>query len=140
MPLETNAGDLNKVAWLFYLPAWLSGYSIADELISRNVAYVNDTPSLVPYGDRYNTNTGVEVTGIQAHPTLGAVFAILAAEGASSPGRAADRSVTRAVTPLKSAKKPAPAEARKSTKRKRAEPAPRTSKSAHRRHHRKRHL
>ncbi len=139
MPLETNAGGLNKVAWLFYLPAWLSSYPIADELISRNVAYVNDTPSLVPYGDRYNTETGVEVTGIQAHPTLGAVFAILAAEGASSLGAAADTSVPRAVTPVKAAKTPAPAAARKATKRKRAKPATRASKSVRRRHHRKRH-
>jgi hypothetical protein len=79
MPLQTAANNLNKVAWLFYLPAWLDGYPIADELMSRNVAYINDTTSLVPYGDRYNTTTGVEVTGIEAHPTLGAVFAILAA-------------------------------------------------------------
>ena len=93
MPLQTDAGDLNKVAWLFYLPAWLNSYPIADELMSRNVAYINDTPSLVPYGDRYNTSTGIEVTGIQAHPTLGAVFAILAAQGASSPGPA--RGTTR---------------------------------------------
>ena len=55
MPLQTDAGDLNKVAWLFYLPAWLNSYPIATELMSRNVAYINDTPSLVPYGDRYNT-------------------------------------------------------------------------------------
>ena len=79
MPLETNAGNLNKVAWLFYLPAWLDSYPVAAQLMSRNVAYINDTPSLVPYGDRYNTSTGVEVSGIEAHPTLGAVFALLAA-------------------------------------------------------------
>ncbi len=84
MPLESDAGNLNKVAWLMYLPAWLSSYPIADELMSRNVAYINDTPSLVPYGDRYDTSTGIEITGIQAHPTLGAVFAILAAESVSS--------------------------------------------------------
>ena len=65
MPLQTDAGDLNKVAWLFYLPAWLNSYPIATELMSRNVAYINDTPSLVPYGDRYNTDTGVEVTGMK---------------------------------------------------------------------------
>ena len=78
--LETGAGNLNKVAWLFYLPAWLASYPIADALMSCNVAYINDTTSLVPYGDRYNTMTGVEVSGIEAHPTLGAVFAILAAQ------------------------------------------------------------
>jgi hypothetical protein len=80
MPLQTNANSLNKAAWLFYLPSWLSSYPIAAELMTRNVAYINDTSSLVPYGDRYNTSTGVEVTGIEAHPTLGAVFAILAAD------------------------------------------------------------
>jgi hypothetical protein len=79
MPLETDAGDISKTAWLFYLPAWLNSYPIAEELMSRNVAYINDTPSLVPYGDRYHTNTAIEVTGIEAHPTLGAVFAPLAA-------------------------------------------------------------
>jgi Dehydratase family len=31
-------------------------------------------------GDRYNTETGVEVNGPKAHPTLGAVFALLAAQ------------------------------------------------------------
>ena len=80
MPLQTDANNLSKVAWQFYLPAWLSDYPIADEFMSRNVAYINDTPSLVPYGDRYNTANAVEVSGIQAHPTLGAVFALLAAE------------------------------------------------------------
>jgi hypothetical protein len=94
MPLQTDAGSLNKVAWLFYLPAWLSSYPIADALMTRNVAYVNDTPSLVPYGDRYNTTTGIDVTGIQAHPTLGAVFAILAAQGPSASE--AERDTTRA--------------------------------------------
>jgi hypothetical protein len=85
MPLQTAAGSINKVAWQFYLPAWLKSYSIADELMTRNLAYINGTPSLVPYGDRYNTSTGVEAAGIQAHPTLGAVFAILAAQG-TAPG------------------------------------------------------
>jgi hypothetical protein len=79
MPLQTGAGDLTKVAWLAYLPAWLSRYPIAAELLSRDVAFINDTPSLVPYGDRYHTDTAVEVTNIKAHPTLGAVFALLAA-------------------------------------------------------------
>ena len=87
MPLQTDAGDLNKVAWLFYLPAWLNSYPIATELMSRNAAYINDTPSLVPYGDRYHTNTGIEVSGIEAHPTVGAVFALLAA-GVSLPSGA----------------------------------------------------
>ena len=86
MPLETDAGNLNKTAWLFYLPAWLNSYSIAEELMDRNVAYINDTSSLVPYGDRYNTSTGVEVSGIEAHPTLGAVFAVLAAGVTLSTG------------------------------------------------------
>jgi hypothetical protein len=86
MPLETDAGDLNKTAWLFYLPAWLSSYPIADELMSRNVAYINDTPSLVPYGDRYHTSTATEVSGIEAHPTVGAVFALLAAGVSLSSG------------------------------------------------------
>ncbi len=93
MPLQTspNNSAINKVAWQFYVPAWLSGYAIAGELMSCNVAYINDTTSLVPYGDRYNTSTGVEVAGIEAHPTLGAVFAILAANvpAAVSPAAAA---------------------------------------------------
>ncbi len=86
MPLQTDAGDLNKVAWLFYLPAWLNSYPIATELMGRNVAYINDTPSLVPYGDRYHTGTGIEVSGIEAHPTVGAVYAILAAGVSLSSG------------------------------------------------------
>jgi hypothetical protein len=80
LPLQTYANNLTKVAWQFYLPAWLGGYTIADEMMSRNVAYINDTPSLVPYGDRYNTTNATEVSPVQAHPTLGAVFALLAAE------------------------------------------------------------
>lgn len=80
MPLETQAGDLNKTAWLFYLPAWLNSYPVAEELMGRNVAYINDTTTLVPYGDRYHTSTAIEVNGIEAHPTLGAVFALLAAD------------------------------------------------------------
>jgi Domain of unknown function (DUF5127)/Domain of unknown function (DUF4965)/Domain of unknown function (DUF1793)/Domain of unknown function (DUF4964) len=77
LPLQTDAGDLSKVAWNLYIPAWLRDYPVAAELLGRDVAYVNDTPSLVPYGDRYNTDTGVEVTGVKAHPTLGAVYAVL---------------------------------------------------------------
>ena len=77
LPLQTDAGDLSKVAWNLYIPAWLRDYPVATELLARDVAYVNDTPSLVPYGDRYNTETGVEVTGVKAHPTLGAVYAVL---------------------------------------------------------------
>jgi hypothetical protein len=80
LPLQTDANNLTKVAWQFYLPAWLGDYPIADEMMSRNVAYINDTPSLVPYGDRYNTTDATEVSPVQAHPTLGAVFALLAAE------------------------------------------------------------
>ena len=81
MPLQTAAGNVNKVAWQFYLPAWLKSYPIADDLMTCNIAYINGTTSLVPYGDRYNASTGVEAAGIEAHPTLGAVFAILAAQG-----------------------------------------------------------
>jgi hypothetical protein len=77
LPLQTAAGDLSKVAWNLYIPAWLRDYPVATELLGRDVAYVNDTPSLVPYGDRYNTGTAVEVTGVKAHPTLGAVYAVL---------------------------------------------------------------
>jgi hypothetical protein len=80
MPLQTGTADLTKVAWAVYIPAWLQDYPVGAELLSRGVAYVNDTPSLVPYGDRYNTVTGVEVTGVKAHPTLGAVYALLAAQ------------------------------------------------------------
>jgi hypothetical protein len=77
MPLQTDAGGISKVAWLLYIPAWLRDYPIATELLNRDAAYINDTPSLVPYGDRYNTETAVEITGVKAHPTLGAVFALL---------------------------------------------------------------
>jgi hypothetical protein len=78
MPLQSpGAEDITKVAWMVYLPGWLRGYPVSRDLLSRDVAYLNDTPSLVPYGDRYHTITGVEVTGIKAHPTLGAVFALL---------------------------------------------------------------
>jgi hypothetical protein len=145
MPLQTDAGDLNKVAWLFYLPAWLDSYSFAAELLSRNVAYVNDTPSLVPYGDRYDTSTGIDVTGIQAHPTLGAVFAILAREGTSSseaerdtPVAQAETPLTRADTPVTRAETPAPPAARRSKSGEPAKRATRASRSARRRHHRKR--
>ena len=103
--MRPTPGDLNKAAWLFYLPAWLNSYAVAQELISRNVAYINDTPSLVPYGDRHHTSTAVEVSGIQAHPTLGAVFALLAAgvtlsSGTStSPPTTPSPTGTTAVTP-----------------------------------------
>jgi len=145
MPLQTDAGDLNKVAWLFYLPAWLDSYSIAAELLSRNVAYVNDTPSLVPYGDRYDTSTGIEVTGIEAHPTLGAVFAILAREGTSLPEAERDTPVAQAETPLTRAdtpvtrETPAPPAGLRSKSGHPAKRATRASRSARRRHHRKRH-
>jgi hypothetical protein len=98
MALQTGANDVNKVAWLFYLAAWLPSYPVAAELLSRSVAYINDTPSLVPYGDRYDTSNAVEVTGIQAHPTLGAVFAILA-NGAVISTQAAPAPATPTATP-----------------------------------------
>jgi hypothetical protein len=97
--LQTDAGNLNKVAWLFYLPAWLNSYPIAAELMSCNVAYINDTTSLVPYGDRYNTMTGVEVSGIEAHPTLGAVYALLAAGVSIPSGVPVNPPVTTSVPP-----------------------------------------
>ncbi len=81
LPLQTDSGGLSKVAWNLYIPAWLRDYPIATEMLNRDVAYVNDTPSLVPYGDRYSTDTAVEVSGVKAHPTLGAVFAVLFAAG-----------------------------------------------------------
>jgi hypothetical protein len=77
LPLQTDAGGLSKAAWNLYIPAWLRDYPIAAEMLDRDVAYINDTPSLVPYGDRYSTDTAVEVSGVKAHPTLGAVFAVL---------------------------------------------------------------
>jgi Domain of unknown function (DUF1793) len=80
LPLQTDAADINKVEWIVYLMAWLQQYPLAEELLSREVAFINDTPSLVPYGDRYNTATGVEVNGPKAHPTMGAVYALLAAQ------------------------------------------------------------
>jgi hypothetical protein len=90
LPLQTDAGGLTKVAWTLYIPAWLRDYQIASELLARDVAYINDTPSLVPYGDRYSTDTAVEVAGVKAHPTLGAVFAVMFA---------AEPTVTTTVTP-----------------------------------------
>jgi hypothetical protein len=90
LPLQTDSGGLSKVAWNLYIPAWLRDYPIATEMLNRDVAYVNDTPSLVPYGDRYSTDTAVEVSGVKAHPTLGAVFAVLFA---------AEPPVATAVTP-----------------------------------------
>ena len=78
MPLQTAANNINKVEWLVYLAAWLGDYPIADDLLSRSVAFINDTPSLVPYPDRYDTSTAVGARGVKAHPTLGAVFALLA--------------------------------------------------------------
>jgi hypothetical protein len=78
LPLQTDEPETSKVAWNLYIPAWLRDYPIATELLNRDVAYINDTPSLVPYGDRYNTDTAVDST-TKAHPTLGAVFAVLLA-------------------------------------------------------------
>jgi hypothetical protein len=79
LPLQTGSPDISKVAWNVFIPAWLSAYPVAAEMLDRDVAYINDTPSLVPYGDRYDTTTAVEAAGVRAHPTLGAVFALLAA-------------------------------------------------------------
>jgi hypothetical protein len=135
--LQTGAGNLNKVAWLFFLPAWFSSYStgtysnnnysIIADLMASNVAYVNNTPSLVPYGDRYNTTTAVEVTGIQAHPTLGAVFALLAASGpAYVAGAERGASVTDAGAPSAPSSSAA------------AKPATRVSKPARHRRRKKR--
>jgi hypothetical protein len=87
LPLQTDTNDLSKVAWNLYIPAWLRDYPIAAAMLDRDVAYVNDTPSLVPYGDRYNTATAVEITGIKAHPTLGAVYALLCVDRADGVGR-----------------------------------------------------
>jgi Domain of unknown function (DUF4965)/Domain of unknown function (DUF1793)/Domain of unknown function (DUF5127) len=117
MPLQTAAANINKVAWQFYLPAWLKSYPIANELMSRNIAYINGTSSLVPYGDRYDTSTGVEISGIEAHPTLGAVFAILAAQG-TAPGAPSQPSSTVARTSVSDIAPPAAAhtEAPKQTK------------------------
>jgi Domain of unknown function (DUF5127)/Domain of unknown function (DUF4965)/Domain of unknown function (DUF1793)/Domain of unknown function (DUF4964) len=99
MPLQTGSGNLSKAAWLFYLPAWLNSYPIAEQLMDRNVAYINDTSSLVPYGDRYDTSTGVEVNGIEAHPTLGAVFAVLAVGVTLSSGTQTPAPTTTATPP-----------------------------------------
>jgi len=78
MPMQTDT-EINKVAWLIFIPAWLETYPICAQLMARNVAYINDTPTRVAYDDRYNTVSGVGASGIAAHPTLGAVFAFLAA-------------------------------------------------------------
>jgi hypothetical protein len=56
--------------------AWLQDYPICDELMKRNVAYVSDT--CVAYDDRSGAITAVGAAGTAAHPTLGAVFALLA--------------------------------------------------------------
>jgi hypothetical protein len=85
LPLQTASPDISKVAWNVFIPAWLSDYPVAATMISLDVAYINDTPSLVPYGDRYNTTTAVD-SGVKAHPTLGAVFALLAASDTITTG------------------------------------------------------
>lgn len=79
LPQQTGSHNIAKVAWNVFISAWLSAYPVAADMLNRDVAYINDTPSLVPYGDRYDTTTAVEATGVKAHPTLGAVFALLAA-------------------------------------------------------------
>jgi hypothetical protein len=138
MPLQsTGASDINKAAWLFFLPAWFSSYSnsypIINELMTCNVAYVSATPSLVPYGDRYHTTTAIEVTGIQAHPTLGAVFALLAAGGPAFSGLERSASTANAEAPMTApahtsskpatrASKPARRHTVKKKRRKRHEP------------------
>jgi hypothetical protein len=78
MPLQTGCHRFTKVAWLTFISGWLSNYPISGELLDRDAAYISGTPSRVPYGDRYNPVTGVESTA-RAHPTIGAVFALLAA-------------------------------------------------------------
>jgi hypothetical protein len=79
LPLQTDSGGISKVAWNVFVPALLIDYPIAGQMLSRDVAYINATPSLVPYGDRYDTGTAIEVSPIKAHPTLGAVYALMAA-------------------------------------------------------------
>ncbi|MGA8680706.1 MAG: DUF5127 domain-containing protein [Acidimicrobiales bacterium] len=76
MPLQTSCDEWNKVEWLFFTAAWLPSYPISRQLIARSIAYVNDTPTRVPYGDRYHPFTGVD-SHTRAHPTIGGVFALL---------------------------------------------------------------
>jgi hypothetical protein len=99
LPLQTAAANISKVAWQFYLASWLSAYPVAQQLLSRSVAYLSGTPSLVPYGDRYDTTTGIETPGVQAHPTLGAVFALLAA--GTQVSMATSTAAAKPASPLK---------------------------------------
>jgi hypothetical protein len=83
MPMQTGVSDINKIEWLVYTASWLRSYPIADDLLNRSFAFINHTHARVPYPDRYHTSTAVEaglVSGLQAeaHPTVGAVFALLA--------------------------------------------------------------
>jgi Domain of unknown function (DUF5127)/Domain of unknown function (DUF4965)/Domain of unknown function (DUF1793)/Domain of unknown function (DUF4964) len=76
MPMQTDTDNVNKVGWLVMVAAWLEDYPIKAELMARSVKYINDTPSLVPYSDRYDTTTAIS-SGPKAHATLGVVFAFL---------------------------------------------------------------
>jgi hypothetical protein len=59
--------------------AWLARYDadypVIADLIARPAAYLNNTPNLVPFSDRYNPATAAS-NGPKGHP-IGAIFAPL---------------------------------------------------------------
>jgi hypothetical protein len=66
-----------KSDWELLTAAWLSGYPISRELISRVYLYASTTPDRVPFSDLYDTMSGDQVA-FQARPVQGAMFALLA--------------------------------------------------------------
>lgn len=66
-----------KSDWEMLTAAWLSGYPISRELISRVYLYANTTPNRVPFSDLYDTMSGDQVA-FQARPVQGGMFALLA--------------------------------------------------------------
>ena len=77
LPLQTPH-RYGKTDWQMWLAAWLHRYPISQELIEREYAYANTTPSRVPFCDLYDTISGNQVYGFQARPVQGGIFALLA--------------------------------------------------------------
>jgi hypothetical protein len=79
MPNQSDDPDNCKVGWLLLTAAWLARYDadypVIADLIARPAAYLNNTPNLVPFSDRYNPATAAS-NGPKGHP-IGAIFAPL---------------------------------------------------------------